>query len=134
MEIGSINQHRLATSAVALVAVIVAGLALLTYLSGLRSDLADGSYANDDFGIVELRGGRMIANGVDLVGYTVQEDDQGPYILPRSFVGAENGGIFLDGATRVRKLRLDRLPNPTQISIPGLRSSERFVRTARRAS
>jgi hypothetical protein len=131
--IGSVNRHRWAISAVALVAVMAAGAALLVYGSGLPSHMADGTYSSDCCGAVELRGGHMLANGVDLVSYTVQEDDQGPYILPGSFVGTEDGGIVLDGGKRVLKLRLDRIPNPTRISIPGLWGPERFVRSARRA-
>lgn len=116
----------------ALVAVTAIGAALLAYRSGLPSDMADGTYASECC-IVELRGGDLVANGVDLVRYSVQQDDQGPYILPGTFVGTEDGGIVLDGGRRVNKLRLDRLPNPTRISIPGLWGPERFVRTARRA-
>jgi hypothetical protein len=133
MPIGSINRHRWAISAVAVAVLAAVAVALFTYESGLPSDMADGTYSNDCCGTVELRGGHMIANGADLVSYTVQEDDQGPYILPRSFVGTQDSGIVLDGARPVRKLRLDRVPNPTRISIPGLWGPDSFVRTARRA-
>lgn len=134
MPIGFINRHRRAISAVAVAAVAAIAVMFFTQEPGLPSELADGAYANDCCGIVELRGGRMIANGGNLVSYIVQEDEQGPYVLPGSFVGAQYGGIMLVGARPVVKLRLDRLPNPTRISIPGLWAPVSFARTRRRAS
>ena len=133
MPIGFIKRHPWAISAMFAAALAALAITLFTHRSGLPSDLADGTYANDCCGIVELRDGRMIANGGDLVGYSVQRDEHGPYILPRSFVGAEDGGVLMDGHRPVVELRLDRLPNPTRISIPGLGGPENFVRTARRA-
>jgi hypothetical protein len=130
--IGFVNRYRWASAGVAVAVLIAAGIAIFTYESGLPSDIADGFYSNDCCGTLELRGGHMIANGVELVNYTVQQDDQGPYILPRSFIGTEDGGFVLDGDRRVRKLRLNALPSPNRISLPGLWRPDIFERTQRR--
>jgi len=133
MFIGFVKRQRWAISGVAVPALTAAAIALFVYYeSGLPSDSADGIYSNDCCGTVELRRGHLIANGVELVSYTVQQDDQGPYILPRTYVGAESGGIVLDGGRRVLKLRLNALPGPNRISIPAPRGSDSFERTERR--
>jgi len=132
MSIGFANRHRWAIGGGAVAALTAAGVALLTYESALPSDIADGIYSNDCCGSVELRSGQLIANGVELVGYTVQQDEQGPYIRPRTFVGTQDEGIVLDGGRRVVKLRLNTLPGPTRISLPGLWGTDSFERTGQR--
>jgi len=133
MSVGFVNRNRWAISGVAVAAPNSTPVALLFGRSALPSDIADGYYSNDCCGTVELRGGRLIANGVELVRYTVGQDDQGPYILPRTFVGTQDTGIIMDGAQPVLKLRLNALPSPSRISLPGLRHPDNFERTVRLA-
>ena len=119
----------------ALAALSATAIALFYYYeSGLPSHSADGFYSNDCCGTIELRGGHLLVNGIELVSYSVQRDDQGPYILPRAFVGAESGGVVLDGGRRVMKLRLNVLPNPNRIAIPSPRGPDSFERTMQRRS
>jgi hypothetical protein len=132
VSIGFVKRHRWAIAGATAAALTAAGFALFTYESTLPSDIADGFYSNDCCGTVELRGGHLIANGVELVRYTVQQDEQGPYILPWIFVGTEDGGFIVDGGKRVLKLRLNALPSPSRISLPGLWHPDSFERTQRR--
>lgn len=128
-----VSRHRWMISGATVVALTAAGFILLTREWAPPSDLANGIYSNDCCGTVELRDGNLIANGVELVSYTVQQDDLGPYLLTRTFVGTEDRGIVLDGGRPVLKLRLDRLPNPTRVSLPGLWGADIFVRVERGA-
>jgi hypothetical protein len=78
----------------------------------------NGTFANDCCGTLELSGGKMVLNEQRTVLYTVAEDGDGPYILPRMDVGTmPDHGFAVDGTRSVRKLRLDRLPNPTRITL-----------------
>jgi len=132
MPMAWMNRHRWVIAAMALAALAAMGLTLVVREPGLSSDLANGTYSNDCCGTIELRDGQMTANGANWVSYTVQRDEQGPYILPRTFVGTLDRGIVLDGSRPVMKLRLDALPNPTRIEVPGLWGPDSFGRTAHR--
>ncbi|MEO8142441.1 MAG: hypothetical protein ABI617_07265, partial [Sphingomicrobium sp.] len=78
----------------------------------------EGIFENDCCGTVTLAEGRIIVNGSDAVGYDVGRDAQGPYILPRTYVGAyEDVGFEIDGTQPPRKLRLDQLPRPEEIQL-----------------
>ena len=77
-----------------------------------------GTFANDCCGTFELSDGKMVLNGVRTVRYTVASDAVGPYILPRTDVGTmPDHGFAVDGSRSIRKLRLDRLPGPTRITL-----------------
>lgn len=118
-------------AAVAFAALAIGLAVLLTREPHLPSDAADGEYAHDCCGTIELRDGEMTANGHHWVGYVVEADAVGPYILPDRFVGTTERGIELDGARPVLKLRLDTLPHPNRIVVPHLTGSVRFDRQAR---
>ncbi|MFD1950309.1 hypothetical protein ACFSGX_05970 [Sphingomonas arantia] len=78
----------------------------------------NGTFSNDCCGTFELSDGKMILNGETSVRYTVAADANGPYILPRIDVGTmPDHGFAVDGSRSVRKLRLDRLPGPTRITL-----------------
>lgn len=110
-------------------AVLAVGLALLiTRAPQPGSGAADGSYRSDCCGTIMLRGGEMIANDRRWARYSVDEDADGPFLLPDRWVGTFDNGIVLDGSRPVEKLRLDTLPNPTRIDLPGMREPSRFVR------
>ncbi|PCD03246.1 hypothetical protein COC42_02190 [Sphingomonas spermidinifaciens] len=77
-----------------------------------------GVYRNMCCGTVELSGGDMLLNGQKAVRYVVSRDAAGPYVLPRVYVGAFPYRRFeIDGSARAVKLRLDRLPSPTRITL-----------------
>ena len=58
-------------------------------------------------------------NGSQTVLYDIGRDADGPYLLPRTYVGAyEDVGFEVDGTQPARKLRLDRLPGPRTIQLP----------------
>jgi len=84
----------------------------------------EGTFKNDCCGTVTLAQGRLSLNGGQTVRYDVGRDASGPYLLPRTYVGAlEDQGFEVDGTQPARKLRLDRLPGPQAIELPmGLRT------------
>jgi hypothetical protein len=84
----------------------------------------EGTFENDCCGTVTLAQGRLSLNGGQSVRYDVGRDTRGPYLLPRSYVGAlEDEGFEVDGTQPPRKLRLDRLPGPRAIQLPmGMRA------------
>lgn len=128
------NRHRWSMMGVALaVAIAVAAIIFQAPSSGLSLELANGNYSSDCCGTIELRDGQMTANGANWVRYTIERDDRGPYLLPGRFVGTQGGGIVLDGGRPVVKLRLDRLPSPTRMLVPGIWGPDSFVRNDRRA-
>jgi hypothetical protein len=60
----------------------------------------------------------MLLNDTQDVRYTVATDAKGPYIWPETFVGiVRYQGFEVDGTRSTRKLRLDRLPQPTRIEL-----------------
>lgn len=131
MRIGRRGWIVIAAAAFAFAALAI-GLALfLSREPHLSSDAADGKYAHDCCGTIELRGGQMTANGHHWTGYVVEADAAGPYVLPDRFVGTTERGIELDGARPPIKLRLDTLPHPNRMVVPHLTGSVRFDRQAR---
>jgi hypothetical protein len=63
--------------------------------------------------------GRLALNGGQSIGYDVERDARGPYLLPHTYVGAlEDQGFEVDGTQPAQKLRLDRLPAPRAIQVP----------------
>jgi hypothetical protein len=83
----------------------------------------DGIFENDCCGTIKLSGGKMLLNDQQTVRYTVTRDANGPYILPRTYVGVVlDEGFAVDGTTSAVKLRLDKLPQPNRIVLyEGLR-------------
>jgi hypothetical protein len=104
--------------------VAVAAAAFLLMRGPPPSFGEDGIFENDCCGAVTVAEGRLSVNGSQTVRYDVGRDAQGPYLLPRTYVGAlEDIGFEVDGTQPARKLRLDRLPGPQSIQLPmGTRS------------
>lgn len=100
---------------------IVAILAIVLFVSARKPavDVGEaGIFENDCCGTVKLLDGKMVLNDQATVRYDVGTDGQGPYILPRTYVGVvDNEGFDVDGSRSLRKLRLDRLPAPTRIML-----------------
>ena len=95
----------------------------------------NGTFANDCCGTVRLIDGKMVLNESATVRYRVERDAQGPYILPRSYVGVrEYEGFDIDGTRQVLMLRLDKLPEPSSIMLHEGRASFVFTRQKARAS
>ncbi len=79
----------------------------------------EGNFENDCCGTVTLAKGRLSVNGSHSVRYELGRDAAGPYLLPRTYVGAyEDVGFEVDGTQTAQKLRLDRLPAPQAIQLP----------------
>ncbi|MEA3035080.1 MAG: hypothetical protein QOH04_839 [Sphingomonadales bacterium] len=106
----------------------LAGAAALAALGGtglllLRgpppSQGEEGLFENDCCGTVTLAKGRIALNGGQSIRYDLARDARGPYLLPRTYVGAlEDQGFEVDGTQPAQKLRLDRLPAPQAIQLP----------------
>jgi len=91
-------------------------LLFFLFRPGLRVGPENGAFANDCCGTIELRDGGMRLNDKQTVHYAVGRDARGPYILPRTYVGAlEDRGFEVDGTRQTARLRLDRLPRPNLI-------------------
>lgn len=105
------------------IGIVAAGTVLLIVsLIFLRKPVVDageaGLFANDCCGTVKLADGEMLLNDQQIVSYSVVRDADGPYILPRFDVGiVADQGLDVDGTRSVRKLRLDRLPAPTKLTL-----------------
>jgi len=79
---------------------------------------ANGLFVNDFCGTIKLADGEMLLNDQQTISYTVGRDADGPYILPRFDVGVvSDQGLDVDGTRSVRKLRLDRLPSATKLTL-----------------
>ena len=120
------------------IVIAAAGTVLLVaLLIFLRKPVADageaGLFANDCCGTVKLADGEMLLNDQQTVPYSVARDANGPYILPRFDVGiVADQGIDVDGTRSVRKLRLDRLPAPTKLTLYEGSTPYVFKRSTRR--
>jgi len=105
------------------IGVVAAGTVLLvTLFLFLRKPVvnasANGLFANDLCGTIRLADGEMLLNDQQTISYIVGRDADGPYILPRFDVGAvSDQGLDVDGTRSVRKLRLDRLPSATKLTL-----------------
>ncbi|WP_445191866.1 hypothetical protein ACT009_15015 [Sphingomonas sp. Tas61C01] len=105
------------------IVIAAAGTVLLVgSLLILRKPVVDageaGLFANDCCGTVKLADGEMLLNDQQTISYTVARDADAPYILPRFDVGiVADQGLDVDGTRSVRKLRLDRLPAPTRLTL-----------------
>ena len=102
---------------VAALAVLFIGLFLFDREPAARFG-ENGTFANDCCGTIRLEDGRMLLNDQRSIRYTVARDAKGPYVLPRVYIGAvPDFGFDVDGTRSILKLRLDRLPAPTTITL-----------------
>ncbi len=112
--------NRLATLGGGVAALAVAIVAAFLLMRGPPpSSGEEGTFENDCCGTVTLAQGRLSVNGSHTVRYDVGRDADGPYLLPRTYVGVvEDQGFEIDGSQAAVKLRLDRLPGPHTIQLP----------------
>jgi hypothetical protein len=109
-------------------------LLFFLYKPAVQAGSENGAFANDCCGTIELRDGGMRLNDKQTVAYSVGSDARGPYILPRTYVGAiEDIGFEVDGTPPATKLRLDKLPAPSSILLYEGLKPHRFDRERRRA-
>jgi hypothetical protein len=110
--------------AAAALAAATGGMAFLRLARPTAPAGEEGYFESDCCGTVRLAGGRIELNDRQSVRYDVGRDERGPYLLPRTYVGAlEDYGFEVDGTQSPSKLRLDRLPAPQAIELPmGTRS------------
>ena len=81
---------------------------------------ANGTYANPWRGSVRLHNVEMVLNGGQIVGYVVEHDKVGRYVLPSSYVGIWSGkAVQADRSANPLKLRLDDSTRPTNIGLLG---------------
>ena len=105
------------------IVILAAGTVLLiAFLIFLRKPVVDagesGLFAADCCGTVKLADGEMLLNDQKTISYSVAIDADGPYILPRYDVGiVADQGLDVDGTRSVRKLRLNKLPEPTKLTL-----------------
>lgn len=120
------------------IGIVATGIVLLIAIFiFLRKPIVDageaGLFANDCCGTVKLADGEMLLNDQQTVSYSVARDADGPYILPRFDVGiVADQGLDVDGTRSVRKLRLDKLPAPTRITLYEGSTPYVFARNTRR--
>lgn len=121
-------------TATILTALLLALALLFAYRPGSSVQAGeDGTFANDCCGTVELSAGRMLLNGRQTMRYSVARDQRGPYVLPRFYVGVVSyEGLDVDGTRSVARLRLDRLPFPTRITLHEGLKPYVFTRQAQR--
>ena len=100
-------------------ALAAAAVAAFLLMRGPTSSSGEeGTFQNDCCGTVTVAQGRLSVNGSQAIRYDVGRDAQGPYLLPRTYVGVvEDQGFEIDGSQATRKLRLDRLPGPQAIQL-----------------
>jgi hypothetical protein len=111
-------RHRRAILIAAAAAVALGG-GILLLRPATASGFENGRFEADCCGTLELRDGEMLLNDRQWVRYEVGRDSEGPYLLPRTYVGGLDArGFEIDGSRPVLKLRLDRLPGPQTIVLP----------------
>ncbi|HUD93413.1 hypothetical protein [Sphingobium sp.] len=117
---------------VRIIAVPAFFLALLGYWAAfpprepIRS--ADGIYVSACCGSLKLQNGRMSLE-TQSVGYLVEHDKVGRYILPAIYVGVSDANrVDIDGQKTALKLRLDGRPTPATINLPGSQTTVEFRR------
>ena len=78
--------------------------------------IANGQYSNRYCGSVVLTNGMMtVAN--QHVGYVIEQDKGGPYVLPKAYVEASDHGFVVRSDAHALKLRLDDPAHPHQVEL-----------------
>ena len=82
----------------------------------LQVRIADGTYANPCCGSLVLDNGTMtIAN--QRISYVIEQDKAGPYILPKTYVGASATGFIFKPRAYALKLSLDDPAHPRRVEL-----------------
>ncbi|HLZ78897.1 MAG TPA: hypothetical protein VKQ09_06115 [Sphingomonas sp.] len=92
------------------------GYIALTGAPRLQVGIANGAYVNRCCGTVVLNNGIMtVAN--QRIGYVIERDKAGPYVLPKTYVGASATGFVIKPDAYALKLHLDDPTHPHQIEL-----------------
>ncbi|HEX8126508.1 MAG TPA: hypothetical protein VF548_13080 [Allosphingosinicella sp.] len=112
-------EHKRAILGAAAAAVALGG-GFLLLRPAPPSGQENGRFEADCCGTLELRDGEMVLNDRQTLRYDLGRDDQGPYLLPRTYYvgGLDARGFEVDGTRPAEKLRLDRLPAPRTLVLP----------------
>ena len=78
--------------------------------------VADGTYSNSCCGSLTLKNGVMTVES-RRVRYVIEQDKEGPYVLPAAYVGASEKRFVIRPQGYALKLRLDRAANPRNIEL-----------------
>jgi len=89
---------------------------LIAGQSRLPIDAANGAYFNACCGNLVMRDGH-IALGNQRVTYVIERDKVGPYVLPKTYLGASGEGFVLKSDGFPVKLRLDASSSPQTIEL-----------------
>lgn len=88
----------------------------LTDAPRLQFRVANGVYSNRCCGSIVLNNGMMtVAN--QRIGYVIEQDKIGPYLLPKTYVGAAKTGFVVRSDRYALKLRLDDPARPRQVEL-----------------
>jgi hypothetical protein len=96
---------------------------LLWPIPKLPIDAANGVYANPCCQPIILRDGTM-SFGKHEVGYSIEHDKGGAYVLPQLYVGVEPSGLQVDQSRYPLKLRLDDMSPPGRLTLPSSNSED----------
>lgn len=78
--------------------------------------IANGAYANSCCGIILLKDGRMTVSNQQ-IGYVIESDKVGSYVLPSFYVGASPQGFRVRRDGFPLKLYLDKDTHPSDIGL-----------------
>ncbi len=101
--------------------IVVAVLCAWTYIAltgepRLPINDANGEYTNPCCGTLVLKSGVMtVAN--QSVGYVIEQDKAGPYVLPNSYVGVSANQLIVRSTGTPLKLHLDIAPHPHRVEL-----------------
>lgn len=90
----------------------------LTGQPRLPIGIANGSYLNRCCGTLVFADGVMTL-ATQRVSYVIEQDKAGPYILPKTYVGASNHGFVFGSVAYPLKLRLDNPAYPQRVELLG---------------
>lgn len=89
---------------------------VLTGEPRLPIGIANGSYSNRCCGTLIVADGVMTF-GDQRVSYMIERDKTGPYILPKTYVGASKQGFVFRPSSYPLKLRLDNTAHPQKVEL-----------------
>lgn len=115
---GAMSAGKLVGVIVLIVVLCAWAYIVLTGEPRLQVGIATGAYANRCCGLVVLNNGIMtVAN--QRIGYVIEQDKAGPYVLPQTHVAASATGFVIKPDAHPLKMRLDDPSHPHQVELLG---------------
>ena len=116
VQIGTMSVNKAVGIIIVLVVFCAWAYIALTGELRLQIGIANGRYSNGCCGTIVLNNGMMtVAN--QRVGYVIEQDKGGPYVLPKAYVGASDHGFVIRSDAHALKLRLDDPAHPRQVEL-----------------